>query len=144
MKKVFEIFEDYLRTKGLKLTNQRDVILSVFLKTERHLSVDDLYQLVKAKDSKVGHTTVFRTMKLLCECGIAREVDFGDRLIRYEHKLGHAHHDHLVCLKCGIFVEALDPEIERLQDRLCKRFNFDQERHRMEIFGYCRKCGKER
>lgn len=144
MKKIFELFEDYLRTKGLKLTNQRDVILNVFLRTERHLSVDDLYQLVKAKDSTIGHTTVFRTMKLLCECGIAREIDFGDRLIRYEHKLGHEHHDHLVCLKCGAFIEALDPEIERLQDRLCERFNFAPERHRMEIFGYCQKCRKKR
>lgn len=144
MEKVFEIFEDYLRAKGLKLTNQRDVILDIFLKTERHLSIDDLYQLAKAKDPAIGHTTVFRTMRLLCECGIAREVDFGDRLVRYEHQLGHEHHDHLICLKCGVFIEASDPEIEKLQDQLCERFNFFPQRHRMEIFGYCQKCRKKR
>lgn len=143
MSQEYFIFEDYLRSKGLKLTNQRRIILDVFLKTGKHLSVEDLYQLVKKKDSTVGQTTVFRTLKLLCETGIAGEVDFGERRMRYELKYGHEHHDHLVCLKCGQYIEAMDPKIEKLQEKLCERFGFVPQKHRMEIFGVCKACQRK-
>ncbi len=140
--KEMSLFIDHLRKKGFKLTEQRQEILAVFLKTDRHLSVEDLYDIIKKKDPNIGQATVFRTLKLLCEAGIAREADLDDKKIRYEHKYGHQHHDHLVCVECGRFFEAVDPEIEKLQNELCKRFGFLPQRHKMEIFGVCKKCRK--
>ena len=135
-----EIFIDYLRKKDLKLTDQRRLILKVFLKTERHLSVDDLCDIVRKKDLGIGHTTIFRTLKLLREADIAKEVNLGDGKTRYEHKYGHEHHDHLICVKCGRFIEAMDSKIERLQSELCKKYGFLPQRHKMQIFGLCKKC----
>lgn len=140
MEKEFTIFTEFLKGKNLKLTRQREEILKVFLNTDRHLSVEDLYNIVKKKDSQIGQATVFRTLKLLCQADIAKEVDLGDKTIRYEHKFGHSHHDHLVCVKCGKFIEAVDPRIENLQDTLCKKFGFSPQKHKMEIFGFCKKC----
>ena len=134
------IFTKFLKNRNLNFTNQREEIISVLLRTKRHLSVDEFYLIAKRKDRKIGHTTVFRTLKLLCEAGITKEVDLGDRIIRYELKHGHQHHDHLVCTKCGSYIEAMDPQIEKLQSSLCNKFGFLAERHRMEIFGICKKC----
>ncbi len=140
MSKELGIFIDYLRKKDLKLTEQRKEILNVFLKTERHLSVEDLYNIAKRKDPNIGQATVFRTLKLLQEADIAKEVDLGDGKIRYEHKYGHGHHDHLICVRCGRYIEAVDLKIEKLQDDLCKKHRFLPQRHKMEIFGICKRC----
>ena len=140
MSKELGIFIDYLKKKDLKLTGQRKIILEVFLKTERHLTSEDLYNIAKKKDRSIGHATVFRTLKLLREAGIAKEVTLGDGKTRYEHKYGHEHHDHLICLECGRFIEAVDSKIEKLQDELCKSHDFKPKRHKMEIVGICKKC----
>lgn len=140
MAQEFSLFNDYLKKSNLKLTKQRKEILRIFITTDRHLSVDDFYNIARKKNSRIGHATVFRTLKLLNEAGIARKVDLGDKIIRYEHKYGHQHHDHLICIKCGKFIETLDREIEKLQDKLCKKFNFLPRRHRLEIFGICKRC----
>lgn len=142
MCKELNIFINFLRTKNLKLTNQREEILNIFIRTQRHLTTEDLYNIVKKKDPNIGQATVFRTLKLMCEAGIAREVDLGDKKLRYEHKYGHEHHDHLVCTKCGKFIEVMDMEIEKLQDNLCRKFNFFPVRHKMQVFGICKKCKK--
>ena len=140
MTKEISVFIDFLKKKNLKLTDQRREILKIFLGTNRHLSVENLYNIVKKKDPSIGQATVFRTLKLLCEADIAKEVDFGDKKIRYEHKYGHKHHDHFICVECGIFIEAMDPKIERLQEELCKKIGFLAQRHKMEIFGICKNC----
>jgi Fur family ferric uptake transcriptional regulator len=93
---------------------------------------------------EIGHTTVFRTLKLLEEAGIARSVELGDRRVRYEHKFQHAHHDHLICRYCGASFEVFDSEIERLQNELCRRNSFRPEAHRLEIFGMCARCAELR
>lgn len=142
MHEEFNIFIDFLKEKNLKLTSQREEILRYFLKTDRHLTVEDLYNIVKKKDPNIGQATVFRTLKLLCEAGIAGEVDLGDKKIRYEHRYGHQHHGHLVCIECGKFIEVMHPEIEKLQNGLCKKFGFFPQRHKMEIFGICKQCKK--
>ena len=117
-------------------------ILKAFLNTERHVTTEELYNLVKKKAPNIGHATVFRALKLMSEADLARRVDFGARITRFEHKFGHSHHDHLVCLECGKCIEAVDPEIEKLQRRLAKRFYFESTSHKMEIFGVCKDCRK--
>ena len=100
-----DIFHRHIQRAGLKRTAQRDLILDVFLRTEEHMSSEDLYNLVKREDPTVGHTTVYRTLKLLAEAGLAREVRFGDGRTRYEHNYKHPHHDHMICTECGRTIE---------------------------------------
>ena len=133
-------FINFLKDKDLKLTKQREEILETFLKTEKHLAAEDLYNAIKKKNPAIGQATVFRTLKLICEADLAKEVYFGDKTTRYEHKYGHEHHDHLVCIKCGRSIEAVDPRIEKLQEALCKKIGFLPKRHKLDIFGVCKKC----
>jgi Fur family ferric uptake transcriptional regulator len=140
MKKEFQIFNEFIKSKGLRHTSQREKILDIFLATERHLSCDELYKLAKKKDPAIGYTTVYRTMKLLSELGLCGEIDFGDGVLRFEHKYGHSHHDHLICMKCGRFIEAMNPAIEKLQDKLAKEHGFLPLKHKLQIFGICRRC----
>lgn len=142
MRKEIELFKEALRKSRLKITRQRLKVLEAFLKTEKHLSCEELFLIVHRDAPEVGYTTVYRTLKLIQKSGLAREVDFGDRVSRLEHEYGHQHHDHLVCLKCGKFIEVYEPEIEALQEKLAKTKDFTPVRHKMEIFGYCRRCAK--
>lgn len=142
MRKEFEIFRNYISSKGLRHTPQREMILDVFLTNERHVSVDELFKLVRRRDKVIGYTTVYRTMKLLSECDLCGEMDFGDGVLRFEHKYGHKHHDHLVCTQCGRFIEVMKSKIERMQDILAKEHGFQPTAHKLQIFGICKKCRK--
>jgi len=144
MRKENKIFLGYLQKNNLKLTNQRLKILEQFLSIEKHFSAEELYRIIRQKDPGVGYTTIYRTLKLICDAGLAREVDFGDGFTRFEHSFGHEHHDHLICLKCGKFVEVVDPALEALQMRLAKKHGFITMKHKMQIFGYCNKCKKNK
>jgi Fur family ferric uptake transcriptional regulator len=134
------IFHEHLKRERLKRTAQRDLILDVFLDTEGHVSSEELYALVKAKDPTVGFTTVYRTLKLLKECGLARELEFYDGRTLYEHDYKHSHHDHLICTQCGALIEFYSEEIERLQDEITRRYHFKPLHHSHRIFGICAKC----
>ncbi len=140
MKDAYQIFEKYLRQKGLNLTSQRREVLEVFLSSGRHLTVEELYNLAKKENPGIGQATVFRTLKLLADADLARKVVLGDKKTRYEIKYGIEHHDHLVCIECGKFIEAVDPAIEELQKKLCRKFGFSPRKHSLEIFGYCKNC----
>ncbi|MCF7916587.1 MAG: transcriptional repressor [Candidatus Omnitrophica bacterium] len=144
MKKAIKLFIKFLRGKELKLTPQREKVINTFLDVQKHLTVEDLYNIIKKKEPSLGQATVFRTLKLLVEAGIAEEVDFGDKKTRYEVKYGHQHHDHIVCIKCGKFIEAMDPKIESLQKKLCEKFSFKPLRHKLKIFGICKQCQKKK
>ena len=98
--------------------------------------------MVKKLYPSIGFATVYRTLKLLCEAGLCRELKFEDGITRYEHLYGHQHHDHLVCTRCGKFIEIIEPEIEKLQEKLFKKHKFLPQRHRMELYGICKKCRK--
>src|SRR5437868_14516937 len=92
-----EIFHRHLKKVGLKHTEQRDAILRAFLDTREHLSTDELHRVVKRKDPRIGFTTVYRTLKLLAECGLASEVAFHDGIARYEHQYNRRSHHHTLC-----------------------------------------------
>ncbi len=139
-KNELEIFGAHIRSKNLKHTEQRTQILKTFLETERHLTAEELYVLVRRKYPSIGYATIGRTIKLLCECGLCRELKIEDGVTRYEHLYGHEHHDHLICINCGSFVEVVSPEIEKLQERLAKANDFVLKRHRLELYGICKGC----
>ncbi len=135
-----KIFDDYVRSKGLKQSGQRKEILTTFLKTEKHVTADELFRLVRKKNQAIGIATVYRTLKLICESGLARELRLGNDSVLYEHRYKHAHHDHLICTQCGSFIEVVDPEIERLQEKLAKREGFILQGHKLLMHGTCREC----
>lgn len=138
-----QIFLEHIQKRGLRRTAQRDLILDIFLKTEEHLSSEDLYWLIQKEDESIGHTTVYRTLKLLTDAGLAREVRFGDGKTYYEHHYDHEHHDHIICTECGKVVEFFSPEIEALQDEMAAKFGFKLTHHSLRILGLCEDCQKE-
>ena len=138
------VFEKYLADKGLKHSKPRELIIQTFLGMEKHITVEELWGAVKKKCPSVGYATVYRTMKLLYESGLCREIRFEDGTTRYEHLYGHNHHDHLICTQCGRFVEVVDSGIERLQERLMRRYGFLPQSHRMNLYGICRECRRNK
>jgi Fur family ferric uptake transcriptional regulator len=139
-----EIFAAYIARHGLKRSDQRDVILDTFLRTRRHLSVDDLLRLVQERAPEVGRTTVYRTLKLLQEAGLAQELVLQGQTY-FEREYGRQHHDHFICAECGEIFEFSSDEIERIQDEIAAGLGFRIEGHRHQIYGRCRDClAKER
>lgn len=135
-----EIFLEHIQKAGLRKTAQRDLILEIFLRTEDHLTSEDLYWLVQKQDPSVGHTTVYRTLKLLTEAGLAREVRFGDNKTYYEHHFNHEHHDHMICAECGKVIEFVSEEIETLQEQMADKFGFKLSHHSLRMWGTCSEC----
>ena len=135
-----KIFQEFIAAKGLKSTRQRDIILDSFLSSDRHLSIEELYLKLRAKHSGIGYATVYRTLKLFAESGIAREIHFGDGQTRYEHLAAGEHHDHLVCTGCGTIVEFENEAIEKLQDEIATGYGFLIKNHKLELYGLCAKC----
>ncbi len=135
-----KIFEEHIKEAGLRRTGQRDTILETFLSTEEHLTSEDLYSIVNKIDPGIGLTTVYRTLKLLTEAGLAREVRFGDNRTYYEHHYNHEHHDHMICTECGRVIEFFSPEIEDLQDQMASNFGFRPTHHSLRMWGVCSSC----
>lgn len=128
-----EAFRGFLTQQGLKFTRQRQVIARVFFDSGRHLSLGELHDLARAAHPSVGYATVYRTMKLMAESGLASEHKFAEGNVRYEP--AGDHHDHLICTRCGKIVEYEDHEIEKLQEELAARHGFKVVGHRHEIYG---------
>lgn len=142
LKSAEQVFMEYLRDNGLSMTPQRKAIVEVFLETEGHFSAERLYELVKAKASEVGQATIYRTLKLLTESGLADSIEDGDGSILYEHAYGHAHHDHLICVQCNKKIEIFDETIEKRQAEVADKHEFKLTRHRMYLYGLCPDCKK--
>jgi len=135
-----EVLLKHIQKRGLKRTAQRDLILDIFLRTEAHLSSEDLYRLVQKDDPSIGQTTVYRTLKLLTEAGLAREVRFGDGRTHYEHNYKHQHHDHMICSECGRIIEFFSAELEAIQDAMAAKHRFEVTQHLLRIIGVCAEC----
>ena len=133
----FERFREYLTDQGLRLTRQREAIAEVFFHSGAHLSLLELLELARQRHAGVGYATVYRTMKILAECGLATEHKFAEGNVRYEPSVQGEHHDHLICVTCGKIVEYEDDEIERLQEELARRHGFRVVSHRHEIYAEC-------
>jgi Fur family ferric uptake transcriptional regulator len=128
--------------KGLRSTDQRRLIVETFFGAPNHVSIEELLANVRGHDPRVGYATVYRTLKLLAECGVAHERRFGDGLARYELADSNAHHDHLICVECGTIVEFEEPRIEKLQDDIAARHGWALRSHKHEMYGLCPACQK--
>jgi len=134
-----ERWRAYLDDRRLNTTVQREAIVEQFLKTPDHVSIDELLAKVRRRHHRVGYATVYRTLKLLVDSGLAIERQFGDGQARYE--VAGAHHDHLICARCGHILEFEDEEIERLQEKIAQRLGgFTVIRHRHELYALCPKA----
>lgn len=134
------ILQAYMEKKGLRSTDQRKLIVETFFHAANHVSIEELLAQVRATDPRVGYATVYRTLKLLTECGVANERRFGDGLTRYELADDTSHHDHLICLECGDIIEFEEPRIEELQEKIAGQYGFDLRSHKHELYGVCAKC----
>lgn len=128
------------KRRGVRWTSQRQVIVEQFLLAGEHLTADALLARSREVDPAIGAATVYRTLNLLVEIGIAQRVRLGGGSASFEPVLGREHHDHLICLACGTVVEFSDPGIERRQNAIAKEHGYVLRHHRLEMFGLCRTC----
>ena len=140
VKQAEDVFHRHLKRVALKHTEQRDTILRTFLETSEHLSTDELHHLVRRKDPRIGFTTVYRTLKLLADCGLASVVAFQDGVARYEHQYNRRSHHHMVCTECGSSVEFFSPEIDRMEQEIGRKHRYLTTRHTFQIYGVCEDC----
>ncbi len=140
MKSAEQLFTEFLRTKGLRFTRERRNILSEIMKTHSHFEVEDIYMRLRKKNIKVSQASIYRTLPLLVESGIVLKTPCDKMTARYEHVIGHKHHDHMVCMKCGKVIEFRDQNIEKLQEKDAKKHRFEMLGHRLVISGLCERC----
>lgn len=139
----FASYRESLKRERLKSTRQRDLIVGEFFRRHQHLTVEELLERVHRRDSSIGPATVYRTLNLLTRLGLALKREFGGGRARFEHSTPH-HHDHLICVRCGQIFEFENQRIEVLQEKICDRHRFQLLDHKMELYGYCRSCRKQR
>ncbi len=137
-------FERFLQSRSLKLTSQRARILERTFETHEHFSAEKLHGWMRAEPgAAVSRATVYRTLGLLVEGGFLESFDTGRGEQVYEHTLGHRHHDHMVCLRCGRIEEFHDDRIEGLQREAAAKKGFRIVEHDHRLLGYCRGCSKK-
>ncbi len=136
----------YMRGRGLKLTRQRETILRAFLQGQKHQSIEELLNETRNLDSGIGHATVYRTMRLFVDAGIAEELSFGDGPSQYEptHPGDDHHHDHLICTVCEKITEFENDRIEELQEEVASKHGYILTDHTMQLFGICPDCQKKK
>ena len=130
--------KNYLKTKGLKSTRQRELILDVFVKNSSHITPEELHRLVSIHSSEIGVATVYRTLKLFVQAQIAVERRFEDNMTRYEPRIEGEHHYHMICTVCGHIYEFEDLMIEQRQVDIANQLDMVITSHRLELYGYCK------
>ena len=133
-----ETIEQKCLAKGVKLTDQRKIIAKIMSEANDHPDVDELYKRVSKIDAKISIATVYRTVKLLEESGILTKHEFKGGKARYE-QLNEGHHDHLIDIKSGEIIEFVDEEIEKLQEKIAKKYGYQLVDHKLELYGIKKK-----
>lgn len=137
-------FKRLFQQQGVDRFDLRFQILEAFLKLEHHVTVDDVLTQLNKDKIKLDKGFVLSSMELLCRFGFASKIEFDDKETQYEHRHLGLHHDHMVCTKCGNIVEFKDEAIEKQQLKLADAYGFLMLQHKMEIYGICSKCMKNR
>ena len=138
-KKRFAEVEQLLRSKGIRLTTERRLIIQravAFL----HFTAEGLVKDVRALDASVARGTIYRTLALLYQVGVVEKHDFRYGPPNYEVTFGKAHHDHLMCIQCGEIIEFQEPRVETLQQDVVKRYGYQLLSHTHKLYGLCRPC----
>jgi Fur family transcriptional regulator, ferric uptake regulator len=135
-----EIFKLFLKKKDLKYTPERKEIIEAIIKLQKHFDAEDIYQQLRKNKSDVSLATVYRTIPLLIDSGLIVETLHCRDKVLYEKSYNKKHHDHLVCINCGKIIEFYNEDVERLQDEICRKYQFVATEHRLGIKGYCKEC----
>lgn len=131
--------KEFLRTKGYKMTPQREMIFRAFFELGEHVTVEELYEKVRKIDPSVGHSTVWRNLKLICEVGLAEEVKMGDGVTRYD-RVTRQPHGHLFCMECKRVVEFnVEPIVDIMTTEAAGK-DFAPEHFKVEVHGLCAEC----
>lgn len=136
--------QSYMDSKGLRSTAQRRLVTEVFFRSTGHLSIDDLLFEVRKEDPGVGYATVYRTLKLLKECGLANERHFGDGVSRYEVAHEDDEHDHLICVGCNAIVEFESETLDAVRRDIARGHGYLLQGHKHELYGLCPACQDRR
>ena len=136
----WEALDAYLAKKNLKQTKQRKQIVERFIGMKEHLSAEELHEAVRKDGHNIGLATIYRTLNLLADAGLAEQKSFGEGRFVYEINTPGTHHDHLICLSCGLVIEFENDEIEKLQDKVAAQHQFKLASHRLDLFGHCSNC----
>lgn len=144
LERLRDLLAAYMARKGLRSTEQRRLIIETFFHAPSHITIEELLGQVRSADPRVGYATVYRTLKLLAESGVASERQFGDGVTRYELADSDIHHDHLICTECRSVTEFEDSRIEAIEEEVAKRQGFELRSHKHELYGVCSQCQKRR
>ncbi|HHY42000.1 MAG TPA: transcriptional repressor [Thermoanaerobacterales bacterium] len=144
-KQKIRLIEEKLREKEFKLTPQRRATLDVLIENQsKHLSTEDVYELVKSKYPNIGLATIYRTLQLFDYFDIVKKLNFNDGCYRYELSEDERHqHHHLICIDCGNVYEFDDDLLEQLEHKIEKDNDFQVTDHMVKFFGYCKNCKRE-
>jgi len=134
------IFRNCLISRGLRFTPERNIILQEVFQRHDHFGAEDLLASIREKRRRTSRATIYRTLELLVQCKLLDVVDFGGGAHHYEHVLGHQHHDHLICERCGRIIEFTDTQLEKLKQKVCEEMGFEDRFHTLKIFGICDRC----
>jgi Fur family ferric uptake transcriptional regulator len=137
---LLERFRRHLRDHRLPVTRQRDLVAETVLLSDEHLSVETIEKRLKERGERVGTATIYRTLDVLVESGLVRAHDFGEGFKRFEPMPQQAHHEHLICVRCGKVVEFANERLERMLPIIADEHAFQHQRHRVEIYGLCQEC----
>ena len=138
-----ERFQAFLEGRSLRLTAQRQVIIDTVFNTEEHFTAEQLLEWARLKDSSVSRATVYRTLPLLTESGLVRELDFGkDRKVYDPNYADHPNHNHIICNDCSRIVEFESEKIERLELEISEQLGFSVQSQRVQIHGDCEQLKK--
>jgi Fur family ferric uptake transcriptional regulator len=140
--KNLEKLNAYIESKGLRSSTAREVIAKEFFKTKDHITIEELLTRTRKLNPKIGIATVYRTLHLLQQCGLAIRRDFNTGVVSFEPQTDH-HHDHLICTSCGKIIEFFFEEIEKAQNKVAQKYDFVLQHHKMELYGICKNCRKE-
>ena len=138
---IIDELKKIVKQKGLKYTEQREIVLHILLNAQDHLSAEDVYNQIKTTypDNNIGIATVYRALAFLEEVDLITSIAFGTDGKKYESN-AKSHHDHLICTGCGKIIEFMDNEIEKRQDKIAKKNNFKISSHSMQLYGTCADC----
>ncbi|MGH9556856.1 MAG: Fur family transcriptional regulator [Terriglobales bacterium] len=125
---------------GLKRNAERDTILRTFLQAREPVCPEELHLQVRRRDPDIGFTTVYRTLKVLTQCGLAVKVGSPDGVSRYEHHYNRRSRHHMVCTECGRSVEFFSLEVGRVEREMGRKYRYQPTRHAFEIYGLCEEC----
>jgi Fur family transcriptional regulator, ferric uptake regulator len=143
LEEITDSFREFLATRKLRMTREREELLAAIFHAPRHFEAEDLIRTLKQRDGRASRATVYRTLSLLEECGILRKSLFGHNRHFFESVVGRRHHDHLVCIRCGKIQEFEESRIETLQEEICRQYDFRIVDHVHEIFGVCQPCAQK-